>query len=322
MNSNRRPYRWLARRCGQYAGLLLVLVLLVAVFSVMSESFLSARTLTTIANQIPDLTVVATGMTLVLIIGGIDLSVGSLLALSSAVIGLAVVDWNWSLTSSAILAMAVGCSFGMANGLISVCFRIPSFIVTLGMLEVARGTAYLVTDSQTKYIGKKVEFIGSPWAALPFSPAFLIAVAVVVLAQILLTRTVAGRYLIAIGTNEAAVRMSGIDSRPYRIAVFALSGFLCGLGGLMQVSRLSSSDPNTAIGLELSAIAAAVIGGTSLMGGRGSVVNTFIGVMIIAVLQTGLASIGADEPIKRVITGIVIVIAVLLDAWRNRGQRE
>ena len=302
------------------AGLLGALVLLILVFGSFSSSFLSARTLVSIANQIPDLTVIAVGMTLVLIASGIDLSVGSVLALCSAVLGVAMVDGGMSLGLAAVMALAAGAICGLTSGSITVLARLPSFIVTLGMLEVARGGAYLITDSQTKYIGSAVEPMAAPLPILQVSASFLIAVGVVVLAQVLLTRTVFGRYLIAIGTNESAVRMSGVDPRPYRIAVFVISGLLCGLGAVMQTSRLATADPNAAVGLELAAIAAAVIGGTSLMGGRGSVVNTFFGVLIIAVLQTGLASVGASEPIKRVITGSVIVIAALLDVWRNRWQ--
>jgi ribose transport system permease protein len=126
-----------------------------------------------------------------------------------------------------------------------------------------------------------------------------------------------GRFLVAIGTNESAVRLAGIDPRPAKIAVFALLGLLGGLGGVIYTSRLGSADPNAGVGLELSAIAAVVIGGTSLMGGRGSVMNTFFGVLIIATLEAGLAQVGASEPTKRVITGFVIVIAVILDAWRH-----
>ena len=124
--------------------------------------------------------------------------------------------------------------------------------------------------------------------------------------------------MIAIGTNEQAVRLSGIDPRPTKIAVFAIAGLLSGLGGLFQASRLSSADPNAGVGLELAAIAAVVIGGTSLMGGRGSVINSFFGVLIIALLQTGLSQIGASEPKKRVITGAVIVVAVIADVYRHR----
>ena len=306
------------RSLAQYIGLLAVLGVLVLIFSSLSDHFLSARTLTTIANQIPDLTVIAVGMTLVLIVGGIDLSVGSMLALSSAFLGVLLVDCGWPLGAAVAVCLLAGVLVGSINGLISIGAGIPSFIVTLGMLEVARGGAYLLTDSQTKYIGSSIEFIGAPLGSWHLSPAFLIAVAVVFCGQFVLTRTVSGRFWVAIGTNAEAVRMSGINSKPYAIAVFAISGLMCALGGIMQTSRLSSSDPNAAVGLELSAIAAAVIGGTSLMGGRGSVFNTFFGVLIIAVLQTGLAQVGASEPIKRVITGAVIVLAVLWDTYRNR----
>lgn len=307
----------------QYAGMLGVLVGLLAIFGSLSENFLSATTFTSVANQIPDLTVISVGMTLVLISGGIDLSVGSLLALSSAVLGFFMVEQDWSLWMALPCALLTGGLCGLVSGAISASARIPSFIVTLGMLEMARGAAYKVTDSQTKYIGSAVEWIGVPIPGTFLSPAFLVAVCVVIAAQFLLTRTVFGRYCVAIGTNAEAVRMSGIRAWPCSISVFTLSGLLCGLAGVMQTSRLSSADPNAAVGLELSAIAACVIGGTSLMGGRGSVISTFFGVLIIAVLQTGLAQVGASDPDKRIITGAVIVLAVILDALRERyGARR
>ena len=301
-----------------YLGLLAVLVVLVLIFGATSKRFLSHDTLSIIANQVPDLTVIAIGMTFVLVIAGIDLSVGSVMALSGSVLGVAMVDWGWGLPTAVPLAIGAGLVCGLLNGLVAAVWTIPSFIVTLGMLEIARGTAYLVTNSQTKYIGARVERIGEPIAWLGLSIAFLISVAAVLLGQLVLRQTVFGRFMIAIGNNEAALRMSGINPKPTKIAVFALSGALAGLGGVFHASRLSSADPNAGVGLELSAIAAVVIGGTSLMGGRGSVVASFFGVLIIAVLQTGLASIGAQEPAKRVITGSVIVLAVLIDAYRNR----
>jgi ribose transport system permease protein len=304
-----------------YVGMGAALLALVVVFGLASPTFASLATAATIANQVPDLTVVAVGMTLVLIVGGIDLSVGSLLALSAAVLGALMVRLHWPLAAAAPAALLVGALGGCLNGAISTWARIPSFIVTLGMLEAARGGAYLVTDSQTCYVGAAVEWIGAPVRGLALSPAVLIALAVVAAGQVLLTRTVFGRYLVAIGTNAEAVRMAGIRTAPYAIAVFALSGALCGLGGVMQTARLSTADPNAAVGLELAAIAACVIGGTSLLGGRGSVVATCFGVLIIAVLQTGLAQVGASEPLKRVITGAVIVAAVLLDALRQRWGR-
>ncbi|MFG8628548.1 ABC transporter permease, partial [Pseudomonas paraeruginosa] len=150
----------------------------------------------------------------------------------------------------------------------------------------------------------------------------VIALLVMFAAQAALTRTVFGRYLIGIGTNEEAVRLAGVNPKPYKIAVFALMGLLAGLAALFQISRLEAADPNAGVGLELQVIAAVVIGGTSLMGGRGSVVSTFFGVLIISVLAAGLAQIGASEPTKRIITGAVIVVAVVLDTYRSHRARR
>lgn len=304
-------------RFSECAALIVVWVGLLLLFGLVSDHFLSARTLAVLANRIPALTVIAAGMTLVLVIGGIDLSVGSVLGLGGAVLGIAMADWGWSIWPAAGLCVAVCLLAGALNGFVSVRLGIPSFIVTLGMLEIARGLAYLFTRSQTKYIGAAVEGISRPISGTGFSAAFLIALAVIAVAQLVLSRSVFGRYLVAIGTNEQAVRLAGIDPRPAKIAVFALLGLLTGLAAIFYSSRLGSADPNAGAGLELSAIAAVVIGGTSLAGGRGSVVTSFLGVLIIATLESGLAQAGASEPFKRVATGIVIVVAVIIDAWRH-----
>jgi len=301
-----------------FFGLLVALFALIVFFSVQSEYFWSPMTFTTLANQVPALLVIAVGMTFVLIIAGIDLSVGSVMALCGAVFGLLIVDMQFSAWIAGMLCLAVGLLSGLCNGLIVTRWRVPSFIVTLGMLEIARGGAYLVTDSQTKYVGSVVESISAPLPFVNLSPAWFAAVFVVLAGQLALSRTVFGRYAIAVGCNEEAVRLSGINVGRIKLAVFGLAGLLAGLGGLFHVGYLQSADPNAGIGLELSAIAAVVIGGTSLSGGKGSVTNTFIGVLIIAVLQTGLAQIGASEPSKRVITGVVIIVAVIIDVYRNR----
>jgi ribose transport system permease protein len=305
------------KRYGQYGAMVVIWVGLLLFFGALSTNFLTARTLDTLANRVPTLAVVSAGMTLVLIIGGIDLSVGSVLGLCGAILGLAMVNWHWPLWAGALLCLGIGAVCGAVNGWVSVRLCVPSFIVTLGMLEIARGLAYLTTQSQTKYIGAPVEGLSRP-VFLGLSTAFFIACAVIVAAQVVLSRTVFGRHLIAIGANEQAVRLAGINPRPPKIAVFALVGLLTGLGAVFYTSRLGSSDPNAGVGLELSAIAAVVIGGTSLMGGRGSVLSSFFGVLIIATLEAGLAQVGATEPVKRVTTGLVIVVAVVLDAWRHR----
>jgi ribose transport system permease protein len=229
-----------------------------------------------------------------------------------------MVDHDWSLWTAIPLCALVGACCGLLNGSISVLAGIPSFIVTLGMLETARGSTKLITRSQTKYIGSELEVISEPIAGFLLSPAFLVSLVAVVLGQTLLSRTVFGRYCVAIGTNREAVRMSGIPPAPYAITVFVLCGMLCGVAGVTYTAKLATADPNAAIGMELSAIAACVIGGTSLMGGRGNVISSFVGVWIIAVLQTGLAQLGVSDPMKQIITGCVIVAAVLLDAIRGR----
>ncbi len=301
----------------EYVAMLLIWLGLVLLFGMLSHSFLSATTFKTLANRIPALTVVAVGMTYILIIGGIDLSVGSVLGFCGSILGVALVTWHLPFPVAVLLCFAVGLLAGTLNGVISVFLNIPSFIVTLGMLEIARGLAYLTTNSQTKYIGSAVEGLSEPISHFGVSPAFLIAIVTIVVGQVVLSRTVFGRYLVAIGTNEQAVRLAGINPKPAKIAVFALSGLLSGVAAIFYTSRLGSADPNAGVGVELSAIAAVVIGGTSLMGGRGSVVNTFFGVLIIATLEAGLAQVGASEPVKRVVTGSVIVGAVILDAWRH-----
>ncbi len=310
-------------RLTQYLGLAAVLVVLITLFGLSSDHFFSRVTFTTLANQIPALTVISVGMTLVLIAAGIDLSVGSVMALSSSLLALARVTWQLPLPVAVSLCLAVGLAAGLANGFITVRWSVPSFIVTLGMLEIARGGAYLVTESRSVFVGAAMGRIGVPLPGIDLSPAFLVAALVVAAGQILLSRTVLGRYIFAVGANPEAARLSGIDPRRVLVAVFAMSGLLAGLGGVFHLAYLESADPNSGIGLELSAIAAVVIGGTSLMGGRGSVVSSFFGVLIIAVLQAGLAQIGATEPTKRIVTGGVIVAAVILDAYRHRlGERR
>ena len=298
-------------------GLVAVLLALVLFFGAKSEYFFSAVTFRTLINQVPALTVIAVGMTYVLIIAGIDLSVGSVMAFCAAVMGVLIGDYHLSVGVAILAALMLGLGCGSVNGFLSARWRIPSFVVTLGMLEIARGGAYLVTGSETKYLGDSVGFIGSPITGLGVSISLLVAITVVFIAQWVLSRTLFGRYMIAIGTNEEAVRLSGVNPLYWKVLVFALAGMLAGLGGVFQLGYLQSADPNTGIGLELSAIAAVVIGGTSLSGGRGSVFNSLLGVLIIAVMQTGLAQLGVSEPSKRIVTGLVIIAAVLFDQFRE-----
>jgi len=303
----------------EYIGPAMALGALVLAFASVTEHFFSRATFAAIASQVPASILVAVGMTFVLIVGGIDLSVGSVLGLSGAVLGAALGPLGLPLPVGLLVTLVAGLACGAVNGALTVYVGLPSFIVTLGMLEIARGGASIVSHSQTAYLGARVEWMAET-TRLGLSLPTLLALAVTGVGQVVLSRTIFGRYVVAIGTNEEAVRLSGIDPRPVKWLVFATSGLLAGLGAVVHTARLASADPNAGTGLELEAIAAVVIGGTSLMGGRGSVVRSLFGVVIIAVLGAGLAQMGAADPVKRLITGCVIVAAVVVDRYRNRDE--
>jgi len=304
------------RLLADYVGLAAVLVVLILFFGFQTQHFFSATTFRTIANQIPDAVILAVGMTFVLIIAGIDLSVGSVLALCSGVLGMLLVR-GWPLIPAILVGLAAGSACGAVNGLLVIGWRLPAFIVTLGMMEAARGGAYLVTGSQTQYIGTTIERVADI-SLFGLNLPFLIAILVVLAGQLVLSGTVLGRHMLALGANEETARLSGIRTRLIKLAVYTAAGTLSAVAAVIHCSRLTAADPNAGAGYELQAIAAVVIGGTSLMGGRGSVVNTFFGVVIIAVLESGLVQIGAQEPIKRLVTGCVIVVAVVVDYYRHR----
>jgi len=303
---------------GHRAGLVLVLLALCTVFGLVTDHFWSALTFRTLANQVPPLVIASAGLTLVLIAGGIDLSVGSVLALAAAVLGVLTVEQGAPLLLAVLAAVLVGALCGAVNGALVARWSIPSFLVTLGMLEIARGSTYLVTASRTAYLGDRVAVLGRNLPVVGLSFAFIASLAVVGGLQFVLSRTAFGRWVFAVGGNAVALHRCGVRPARIRFAVFTLAGLLAAAAGVCQVGYLQSADPNAAIGFELSAIAAVVIGGTSLLGGRGSVTGTLLGVLVIAVLQTGLAQAGATEPAKRIITGAAILLAVGTDVWRRR----
>lgn len=301
----------------EYGGMLGVLLLLVVFFGFTTDHFLTLTNFQTILSQIPTAIILATGMTFVLILGEIDLSVGSVLALCSAVFSVALLQYESPIGIAMLACISVGIAAGLLSGFVITRWSVPSFIVTLAMLEIARGVTYWVTDSRTQYVGSLVEGIRE--ASLLGIPAtFVVAISIAVVGQILLSRTLLGRYALVIGQQEEVARFSGVNSKRVKLAIFAISGALVGLASIIHTARLSASDPNSGIGLELEAIAAVVIGGTSLSGGRGSVVRSLFGVMVIATLGSGLVQAGAQEHTKRIVTGLVIVGAVILDKYRTK----
>jgi len=290
-------------------------------FGVLTEHFFARATFATIANQIPAALLVAVGMTFVLIVGGIDLSVGSVLGLSGAVLGVCLGPLGLSLPLGLFASLMTGVLCGGLSGFFTVRVGLPSFIVTLGMMEIARGAAYSVSHSQTAYLGARVDWIAEP-LMLGLSPSILLAVAVAGVGQLILSRTVFGRYVVAIGTNEEAVRLSGIDPRPVKWIVFAASGLLSALAAIVHTARLASADPNAGIGLELQAIAAVVIGGTSLMGGRGTLAGTIVGAFILTLIGDVVFLLKLQSYWQWVMSGLILMLVVILTALtESRSSR-
>jgi len=315
MRDSWRQRLW--RACSDYVALVVVLVVLITYFSLATRHFYSKSTFLVIANLIPHAVIIAVGMTLVLIVGGIDLSVGSVLALAGATLGLCLTRAALPVPVTIAAALGVGLACGALNGFVTVTWRIPSFIVTLGMLEMARGAASYSTGSQTLYLDGALKPIIAH-RLFGLSVPFLLALVVVAAGQVLLSRTKLGRHMFAVGGNEEAARLSGVAPRRTKMIVFTLCGLLASLAAVMLTAQSGSAAPTAGRGFELRAIAAVVVGGTSLMGGRGSVVASFLGVLIIEVLDAGLYQKGVDDDAKRIIVGAVIVLAVIADVYRQR----
>ena len=313
MHKERYNLKWLTDVLGMCA----VLGVLIAFFSFKSPNFLTATNFTALANQIPAAILIAVGMTFVLITAGIDLSVGSVVGLSGAVLGLCLDRLGVPLPVAIAACLAVGTLCGVVNGSVVVRWALPPFIVTLGMLEVARGATFLVTETRTIYLGSKIGGVAAAGIS-NVSSLFMLAIVIVAAGQLALARSSFGRHVIAVGSNEQTAYLSGISVSRVKVVVYALSGLLCALAALVNTARMASANPNAGTGFELEAIAAVVIGGTSLMGGRGSVVNSLFGVLIMAVLSSGLSQIGTEEATKRMITGCVIVLAVVVDYYRSK----
>jgi ribose transport system permease protein len=319
---SQRPARAVVQRVLREAGIGIALLLLIAVFSATAPHFTDESNITNILTQITINLIMATGMTFVILIGGIDLSVGSVMALSAMVAGLVLkaetLPVPVAIAAAALTSVAVGMVCGFVNGFVASFWNVPSFIVTLGMLNIARGGALEVTNARTLFEFPNA-FNDFGTATLLRIPAiFLVALGLVLLGWAVLTRTVFGRLIYAIGNNEEAVRLSGHDTFIYKVAAFVISGLTVGIGAIVYMARLTIASPILGTGFELNAIAAVIIGGTSLNGGRGSLIGTFLGACLIGVLADGLILIGVGDFVRQMITGGVIILAVVLDSYRAR----
>jgi ribose transport system permease protein len=307
--------RFHARQFGTLLGLAALSVVLWA----MTPYFLTIANLLNIAQQTSINAIVAVGMTYVIISGGIDLSVGSIVALSGVALGAALQDGQ-AVPIALAIAILVGLACGLLNGIIVSWGGLPPFIVTLGMMSIARGAALLFTE------GRPVSGFdtGFRWLATgqvgPVPAPIVVTLIVYPIAHVVLTRTTFGRYVYAIGGNEEATRLSGVNVRLHKSVIYGVAGLASAIAAILLTARLNSAQPIAGMMYELDAIAATVIGGTSLIGGEGSLAGTLIGALIMGVLRNGLNLLGVSSFLQQIVIGAVIIAAVLIDTVLKRQR--
>lgn len=310
------------------------LVILTAVFSATSPAFLTVNNGMTIALQVTSIGLLGIGATCVIITGGIDLSVGSVLALAGVVAAIMVKDFGWPVAPAMGVGILTGSACGYVNALLITQFRLPPFIATLGMMLIARGLALQITGARAiSGLGESFGELGNgslfrissigddgfPTVTFPGIPYPVILMVVIAIAvSYLLNRSVLGRHIYAVGSNVDAARLSGVNVKRVTSFAYVMSGTLAGLTGCVLMSRLVTAQPNEGVMYELDAIASAVIGGTSLMGGVGTISGTAIGAFVIGILRNGLNMNGVSAFVQQIIIGCVILGTVWIDQLRNR----
>jgi ribose transport system permease protein len=292
-------------------------------FSIASSSFLNYNNVTAILFSTVVIGLLALGTTFVIITGGIDLSIGTGMALCAVISGVLITKSGLPVLVGVVGAVLFGGLIGFVNGFNVSVFGLPPFIATLAMMLVAQGLALVISDSTPIYFTDSPSYTQISTGHLfgvDFPNAVLVLAVAVAVSAVLLNRTVLGRYTYSIGSNEEATALSGINTRRWKLAIYTLAGLFTGLAGVMISARLASAQPGSGMGYELQAIAAVVIGGTSLAGGKGSIVGTIIGALIISVLNNGLQIMSIPQEWQNVILGVVILVAVYADMARKRAE--
>ncbi|MDX1380384.1 MAG: ABC transporter permease [Xanthomonadales bacterium] len=307
------------RRHAPQLGMIAAFAIMVILFSALSPVFLTFGNFVNIANQVAIISVLAFGMTLVMLGGGIDLSVGSIVSLSAVICAL-LLNAGVSTLPAIAAALAVGAGIGAVSGFISVRWAIQPFLVTLGVLSIARGLSLVISDGRTIYIDNEFFLALTAQGSIGRVPAlFVWTLVFFALTWVLLNLTTFGRKLRAVGGNLQAARQAGIATGWVTVRVFMLSGFLAAFAGLMMAGRLSSGLPSVGVGLELDAIAAAVLGGTGFKGEGGSLVGTLFGALVMGTVINGLTILGVNPYVQEIAKGLIIILAVVIVSLRRRA---
>jgi ribose transport system permease protein len=304
-------------------NILLALIALCTFLSFASPYFLTTANALGVARAFSLTAIAAIGQTMVIITGGIDLSVGSVLALSGLSTGLLLAD-GWPLVPSIIAGLGVGVIFGFCNGLLVTRVGLPPFIATLGMLSIGRGLVYVLTKGYPVTVPRGEDLllqVGQGYVGIVPVPV-IIMLGITVVATAFLGKTTLGRYIYAVGGNQEAARLAGINVNRVKLFVYTTSGFLAAVSGIILLSRLVSAQPSAGLGFELPVIAASIIGGTSLLGGEGTVLGAVLGAAIIGVLENGMVLLGVNTYAQQAVTGAVVLLAVALDIWQKRRRQR
>ncbi|MGZ8761484.1 MAG: ABC transporter permease [Aeromicrobium sp.] len=306
------------------------LILLIIFFSIANEHFLNFDNFVNILIATAVVGVVALGETFVIITGGIDLSVGTVMTLSSVMTAVTITNMGLPVPIGVLAGILTGGLMGLLNGVLIARLKLPPFIATLGVLNIARGLALVITQTRPIYFTNTPEFntgIMGNLFGIKISGEFgipniaIIMFVAVIIAAFILNRTALGRYTFALGSNEEAVRLSGVNVKVWKMAVYTLCGLFAGLAGVLISARVNSAQPALGFGYELDAISAVVIGGTSLAGGEGTILGTIIGAFIVRTLTNGLQIMSVPQEWQIVVTGVVVILAVYLDIIRRRQQQ-
>jgi ribose transport system permease protein len=303
-----------------------VLIALTAFFGLRAPNFLTEDNLVGILQATAVNGVLGVASTFVIITGGIDLSVGTLMTFCAVICGVVLTNWGLPMPFGVVAALVCGACCGGVSGAIIAKLRVPPFIATLGMMLLLKGLALVIAQDRPIYFNDTPNFslisndslIGDFLPSLEIPNGVLILFVVAAVASIILNKSLLGRYIFALGSNEEAARLSGVNVDFWKIVTYALGGLVCGVAGLIIASRLNSAQPALGQGYELDAIAATVIGGTSLSGGRGTMLGTIIGAFIMSVLTNGLRIMGVAQEWQIVVTGVIIIVAVYVDMLLRR----
>jgi len=299
-------------------NVVLAVIALSAILAVSSPAFLTTANLFSVMRAFSLTAIMAVGQTMVILTGGIDLSVGSTMGLAGLLTAMMIRD-GYPVNLAVAGGLLTGCAVGLANGLMVAKLQLPPFIATLGTLSMGRGLMYWITHGWPITLSFEHPFLalGQGYVG-PVPVPVIVMLLLMITASFFLSRTSTGRYVYAVGCNEQAARFSGIRVNGIKILVYTLSGLCCAVSGLILLARMVSAQPMAGLGYELPVIAAAAIGGTSLMGGEGTILGTLMGAALMGILQNGMVLVGIDTYAQQAITGAVIVIAVTLDQWRKR----